>query len=372
MMRAPAVHPDRRGWTEGAGGPRPRGGTMWIYPDRLRQNASALRHAYGPWTIAVIKGDGYGLGVATCATALASAGVRAMAVGSILEASQVRAAGVNARLMVLDSAGIDVSELNVEWLVGQIEISRLLAHRSARPLARIHIEIDFGVGRGGVPADQTDETLSALLGHPMIRVVGLAGHLPANPSEATVHEALTMLGRLRRRCPGAIAHLGGSDVLRWHRPTPAACVRIGRPLYGIMPRTLRDGDGDGVIPAWAWLAGATAYQSAPSIGYQGASPPEGTPVRLDVGYADGLPPQAAQRWPVLIDGHPYVIHQVFMLSSIAYPTAHELPPGTSATALLSGRCDRYCLPARQISESLGIATTAILMYPRSSREVATT
>ncbi len=372
MTTAPAVHPGRDGWAVGAGGPRPRGGTMWIYPDRLRQNATALRRAYGPWTIAVIKGDGYGLGVATCATALASAGVRAMAVGSIVEAFQVRAAGVNVRLIVLDSAGIGTSELNVEWLVGQIEIGRLLAHRHTRPLARIHIEIDFGVGRGGVPADQTDETLSALLRHPMIRVVGLAGHLPANPSEAAVREALTTLGRLRRRCPGAIAHLGGSDVLRWHRPTPAAWVRIGRPLYGIMPRSLRAGDGDGVIPAWAWLAGATAYQSTPSVGYQGASPPEGTPVRLDVGYADGLPPQGAQHWPVLIDGHPYVIHQVFMLSSIAYPTAHELPPGVSATALLSGRCDRYCLPARQISESLGIATTAVLMYPRSPREVATT
>jgi hypothetical protein len=75
---------------------------------------------------------------------------------------------------------------------------------------------------------------------------------------------------------------------------------------------------------------------------------------------------------VLIDGYPYVIREVFMLSSVAYPTGDELPPGTSATALLSGQCDRYCLPTRQVSESLGVATTAVLMYPRSQREVTGT
>jgi len=63
---------------------------------------------------------------------------------------------------------------------------------------------------------------------------------------------------------------------------------------------------------------------------------------------------------------------VFMLSSIAYPTGTELPPGASGTALLSGRCDHYHLPVRQISGPLGVATTAVLMCPRSPWEVATT
>jgi len=322
--------------------------------------------------IAVVKGDGYGLGLVTCAAALASAGICVMAVGSIVEAARVRAAGVNVRLIVLDSEGLGLpdSGIDAEWLVGQVEIGRLAARGVTGSRLRIHFEIDFGVGRGGVPADQADGTLSALLSQPMIRVVGLAGHLPANPSEAAVRNAYTTLSRLRRRCPDAIVHLGGSDVLRWHRPTAPAWIRVGRPLYGIMPRALQAQTGVGVTPAWAWRASATAYKPTESVGYRGASPPAGTPVRLGVGYADGLPPQAARLWPVLIEGHPYTIHEVFMLSSVAYPNDHELPPGASATALLSGQCDRYCLPARQVAASLGVATTAVLMYPRSPREVA--
>ncbi len=372
-MMAPAPYPNLGQRVDPAGEPTPRGGAVHVYPDRLRHNAEVLRRVYGPQIIAVIKGDGYGLGLVTCAAVLTSAGIRMMAVGSIVEAARVRAAGLNVRLIVLDSEGLGLPSTGIEaeWLVGQVEIGHLAARGVTGSRLRIHVEIDFGVGRGGVPADQADETLSALLGRPMIRVVGLAGHLPANPSKAAVRDAYTTLTRLRRRCPDAIVHVGGSDVLRWHRPTPAAWVRVGRPLYGIMPRALHAGDGVGVTPAWAWQASASSYEPTRAVGYQSGSPPEGTPVRLGVGYADGLPPQAAGRWPVLIDGHPYTIHEVFMLSSVAYPTGDELPPGTSATVLLSGQCDRYYLPARQVSESLGVATTAVLMYPRSPREVAT-
>jgi len=367
----------RQGHTDGADNaaePPLRGGRMRVYPDRLRHNAEILKRVYGPRMIAVIKGNGYGLGVATCGNALARAGIRMMAVGSIAQAAQLRAAEVTARLLVLnpDGHGPAGSDYDAEWLVGQVEITRLLDCRRMGSRIRIHVEVDFGTGRGGVPADQIDETLSALLRHPMVRVAGLAGHLPADPSETAVRDAFTTLGRLRRRCPGAIAHIGGSDVLRWHRPTLAVWVRVGRPLYGIPPRSLPTGDAGHVTPAWAWQASATAYPPPAIVGYHGAQPPPGTPVRLDVGYADGLPPQAAQRWPILVDGHPYVIHEVFMLSSIAYPTGTELPPGASGTALLSGRCDQYCIPARQISAPLGVATTAVLMCPRSPREVATT
>jgi len=371
-MTTPAPHPDLNKRADLAGQPPPRGGALRVYPDRLRRNAEVLRRTYGSQMIAVIKGDGYGLGLVQCAAVLASTGIRVMAVGSIVEAARVRAAGVNVRLIVLDSAGLLLGsrDTDAEWLVGQIGIGCLVARGMTGSRPRIHIEIDFGVGRGGVPADQADETLCALLRCPTVKVVGLAGHLPANPSEGAVREALTTLGRLRRRCPEAVAHLGGSDVLQWHRPTPTAWVRIGRPLYGIMLRNLHAGDGACVIPAWAWQADATAYQPTRSVGYRNAQPPDGTPVRLGVGYADGLPPQAARHWPVLIEGRPYTIYEVFMLSSIAYPTGDELRPGASATALLSGQCERYCLPARQISESLGVATTAVLMYPRSPREVA--
>ena len=69
MMAAPAPYPDLNGPADPAGEPTPRGGTMSVYPDRLRHNAEVLRRAYGPRMIAVIKGDGYGLGLVTCAAA---------------------------------------------------------------------------------------------------------------------------------------------------------------------------------------------------------------------------------------------------------------------------------------------------------------
>ena len=108
---------------------------MSVYPDRLRHNAEVLRRAYGPRMIAVIKGDGYGLGLVTCAAALASAGVRVMAVGSIVEAARVRAAGVNVRLIVLDSEGLALPSTGIEaeWLVACDGVRSTVRHMLGLP-----------------------------------------------------------------------------------------------------------------------------------------------------------------------------------------------------------------------------------------------
>src|SRR6266568_8256352 len=101
-MMAPAPHSGIDQLADAPAEPPPRGGTMRVFPDRLQHNADVLRRTYGPQMIAVIKGDGYGLGLVTCASVLTSAGIRVMAVGSIVEAALVRAAGLDVRLIVLD------------------------------------------------------------------------------------------------------------------------------------------------------------------------------------------------------------------------------------------------------------------------------
>lgn len=350
--------------------PTGRGGRVVVYPERLWRNAVRLRRAYGPRLIAVVKADGYGLDAATCAPALVRAGIHMIAVGSLAEAHRIRAFGAAGRLIILDATNITADD-DVEWLVGRIESERLITTPHAIGQTRIHVDVDFGLGRGGVPTDEADEMLAALVGHPAVTVVGLAGHLPASPSEAAVRCALATLNRLRRRAPNAIVHIGGSDVLRWHQIAAGAWIRLGRPLFGLPPRFRLAGRAADVTPAWAWQATATALQPPAAVGYRGAPPPAGTPVRLDVGYADGLPPQAAGRWPVLVDGHLYLVHEVFMLSSLAYPAdGSGLAPGTTAVALLSGRCGRHEVSARRISTALGIPSTAALTCPRSPREEA--
>lgn len=351
----------------------PRGGMVSVYPNRLRRNVELIRATYGKRIVAVVKGDGYGLGLTTCVRTLLAAGVGALAVGTAEEAACIEAAGTGARVIVLDPAGMTMSDQtpDVEWVVDLPRAVGLLSRRRIRPPVRIHVEVDFGLGRGGVPAGQAEDLVAALARRPGLCVAGLAAHLPADPRVHDVEEAVACLKRLHRHCPNAMLHLGGSDVLRWSGRVTGAWLRVGRVLYGVRPSCTPAGDLDSLAPVWAWRARAFTYPPPASVGYGRFHPPEGTPVRVDIGYADGLPPQAAGRWPLLVEGARYAIQQVFMLSSIAYPVGAGLAVGEAGEALLSGRSEGAEVPVRQIAAALGVPTTAVLLIPRSPRRVAT-
>jgi alanine racemase len=319
----------------------------------------------------VLKGDGYGFGAGLCAPVLAAAGFSCFAVGTPQEAAAVRAAGAWGRLIVLQPGQMQtVPEVpDIEWTVGDIDITELLRRRPQAVRVRVHVEVDFGVGRGGVAPADLDDVLGVLAYRRDIEVVGLAGELPAAPEPALLTEALACLVAGRRHCPDAMVHVGGSDVVRWAHLIPEAAIRVGRLLYGVVPRGLPQTLADGLVPAWAWQALACPFPRPPRIGYAHRQPPRGTPARLDVGYADGLPVQAAGRWPVKAGGTPYLIHEVFMLASIAYPVDPDTTLDGPAEATLSGRSDTAEVPIRSISKELAVPTTAILTCPRSPRRV---
>jgi alanine racemase len=352
------------------------GGRVTVFPARVRRNADAIRRGFGRELICVVKGDAYGHGIDAIAPALAGAGYRAYAVASAQEHSRVRAACGDAEVMILrpefgswqpfppDPTG------RTSAVVGARTFAAVREHHRDDP-AEIQLEIDCGIGRGGVPAADVCEAVRRTHRSGGVTITGLVAHFPGQlPRE----ERLFIVDQLRRaeelgRDRGMVVSIGGSDALRWAQDAPPHWpVRVGRMLYGAAPAWLSCHE---LAASCSWSAEAYILPATRTAGYASRELSPAAPAHIAVGFAHGLPPAAAGAWPVRIAGHWYRIGEVFMMSSLAYPAGAALSPGTCAEALLCGQSDHDCVPVRAVADALGWSTTAVLLAPRpASRTVA--
>jgi alanine racemase len=327
-----------------------------------------LRRRFGRDLTCVVKGDAYGLGLATVVTALSRRSERAFAVGTFREAAQVAQLVDDPSIVVMGpELGLDADGLGQDpqavMIVGRHTLDDL-RHRPPVRMLRVQIEVDCGVGRGGVPVDDLIDVSAWVADRPDISIAMLAAHFPPDIPDARRIAILDSLVRAEESLCACVS-IGGSDVLRWADQAPAHWpVRVGRSLYGIAPRWLTE---HGLVPAWAWTCDAFGLARSPTTGYRARQGLAANAVHLGVGFADGLPPQAGGRWPILVDGHLYVIDEVFMLSSIAVQVDKEIAVGDRRQALLSGQMDDDAMQIRTIAEKLGLPTTAVLMVPRAFR-----
>ena len=129
----------------------------------LDQNLQViLEKAKGKIIWGVVKGDGYGLGLAYLAQKLNSCGITHFAVTSLPEARGVRDAGLTENPVLMLRGARDPQEaeellrLDVICSVGSREDAEVLEAAAERlgVTARAHVEIDTGMGRYGfLPAE---------------------------------------------------------------------------------------------------------------------------------------------------------------------------------------------------------------------------
>ena len=144
----------------------------WIDVDAaaLAHNATVFRRAIPAGTRLgiLVKANGYGHGMLVAAHAAVAGGADQLMVVSIEEALALRAAGLAAPILIVYPIDPDAVE---EAVRAELEVSvsgvastrRLLEGwaasqaRSAGGVLRLHVEVDTGMGRGGVaPADLPD------------------------------------------------------------------------------------------------------------------------------------------------------------------------------------------------------------------------
>lgn len=282
----------------------------------LRHNFRVLQqHVGAEVTIcAVVKCNAYGHGVEDCAPALQEAGAKWFGVTSTDEGILLRECGITARILIMCGlyAGEEEEALrhSLTPAVFRLEQAEALARAAARMRlerkAAIHLKIDTGMGRMGLPLAELTSFAEGLGRLPEIELEGLFSHLASSEvldDEDTAQQvrrfdvALQELARFDLR--PRIRHLANTGAVTARPDTWHNFVRPGLALYGYEQPFYRQGKLVNDLPelplrpALAWKTQVLGLRDVPAgqpLGYGGAYVTH-APARIaivPVGYGDGL------------------------------------------------------------------------------------
>lgn len=295
----------------------------------ILRNYDTLRAIAGVDVMAVVKADAYGHGVDVIAPLLRAHGVTWLGVALPSEALALRVAGDRGKLLSWLSipgdpdlsscveADIDLSVSNSRELQEIAAAARTLGKR-----ANIHVKIDTGLSRNGLPIAELSAFLSeltVLVAEGVISVRGVWSHLasadhvdPEIARESVSAQRDVFISALAEFASAGIEpeaiHLANTAGAIWHPDTRFNLVRVGIGMYGLSPNMQRASSGElNLVPAMTLVARLSSVKSVP--GGAGVSYLHtwiaGRDCQLGlvpVGYGDGIPRSASNNVSVSVAG----------------------------------------------------------------------
>lgn len=264
-------------------------------PARLRVDREALAANYRRFRAAVagdcgavVKADGYGLGVEQTARVFEGLGCRHFFVATAAEALALRKVLRNGVVYVLEGALPDSARSLAEaGLVPVVNHEDQLAAWAPYRDREIAVHVDTGMNRLGFSAEIPDSVFDGF------RVSLLMTHLACadDPPHPLNEVQLRRFARVAGRFPGVATSIGNSAGSLLEARYQGDLARPGIGLYGGNPWTNRPNPVEPVATLEASVVQIRQLAPGDSVGY-GATWQSGEARRLavlGVGYADGLP-----------------------------------------------------------------------------------
>lgn len=279
----------------------------WLDVDlaQLGRNFQIIQREAGVPVLVVVKANAYGHGLVECARTLAATGARMFGVATVCEAMALRHAGITTDILRITAYGPDeVPDMvasDIQFFCWEEEHLRLAneAALELRKIARLHLQIDTGMGREGLFAEQALDFAKLARRYGNIELVGITSHFYLADSDDTSSverqyrnfmSAVSALEREGLRPP--IAHLANSPGLLRFPQARLDMVRSGVITYGL-PYEEGFPLPEGIRPIATWKARIVSVKTLPPghvVSYGGQYVTAGfeTIAILPVGYADGL------------------------------------------------------------------------------------
>lgn len=294
-----------------------------IHRENLKHNVSEIhRRVGGRPILAVIKNNGYGMGVVNVARLLEPLGaIFGFAVVKLQEAAALRDGGIRKPVLLMgpfddrnleDAVALGITPM-VYTPIGDV-LDRIAAKQNRA--VPIHICVDTGMGRVGVPHQVAAPLIRDLASRASVRLEGVMMTFTEDPAidqeqkkrfralTATLSSEGVVLGKL---------HAASSFPLFQHPDFFLDMVRPGMAIYGVYSeQEFRGSDALDLWPAIALKARVIYVKkldAGETAGYNGAYRAD-KPVwiaTIPVGHTDGLPRAVANTSKVRIGDRLYPI-----------------------------------------------------------------
>jgi alanine racemase len=267
--------------------------------------------------LAVVKADAYGHGALPISHKLEKLGVEYLGVAIAEEGVELRKGGVKAPILVLGGIyGGDIEKtvrFNLTPVVFHKEALKSIskaAQRGKRKV-RVHLKVDTGMGRLGVPLPLWSNFLREITHFPKVEVEGILSHFSMMDEEDfTKHQWDQFLGAVK--CAEELGirfkylHMASSAMLATSSHYCGSLVRPGIMLYGAHPSAVLK-NLIHLKPVMTLKTRIHFLKFVPSgfrISYGGTfvTRRESLIATLPIGYADGYSRTLSNRGEVLVHG----------------------------------------------------------------------
>lgn len=279
--------------------------------------ASIRRRVGGRKVMAAVKADAYGHGLEAVGRRLEKAGVDYLAVAFVEEGVRLRRAGVKIPVLVL-TALEDEGEAVRQGLTVTVYSERVVprlerAASGLRRKVRVHLDVDTGMGRIGVPPDQALAVAKRILASDHLVLEGVYTHFSASddPKDPYTARQLRVFREVleswrREGLPRPLVHAANSGAVMHVPESWFDMVRPGIALYGYGPG---QDPFPGVRPVLSWRTEVfhlktVTRRTGIGYGHTYTAAPGRMIATLPVGYADGYNRLLSNRGTVLVKGRP--------------------------------------------------------------------
>lgn len=356
------------------------------YPSRVvvdlsayRSNLELVRRFSGANTalIPVIKSNAYGHGLEPIARAALDAGAAMLGVANVREGMSLRAAGIAAPILVLSAPARNELPLFIEHQfslmatdVGLAEAMGVTACEANR-VAPVHIKVDTGMGRQGMPVDDALENIQYIARITHIDVQGICTHFPSADivEDDYTYGQIKAFRQLMKQVdklgiPYEMAHAANSAAIVNYRESVFDAVRPGLITYGVWPTDAGTNQTllKRVLRWETTIVQIRTLQAGATIGYgRTYTCPKATKTAvLPVGYADGYKYQLSNKGEVLIRGKRCPIRGAVSMDQIVVEVSALPDVGCGDVATLIGADGEDVITVEEMATRAGTISYDIL------------
>lgn len=288
--------------------------------DAARRNFERIRGMLPPGVeiLFVVKADAYGHGAVSLSRLAAECGVSILGVATVDEGRELRRAGIALPILVLSPVLVReldwALESDLAVTASSLEFAEAANDAANRKgtICRMHVEVDTGMGRTGLPEECAFDVISEMVSLPYVHLEGIFTHFPVSDSDDAYTEAqVASFKKLVERLAS-----GGTDFRYVHCANSAAIINFPSSYFNLVrPGLLVYGHTSNptlrlrtdVEPIMSFKARIVLIRDMPagaSVSY-GRTFITDKPIRMGivpVGYGHGLSHRLSNRGRILVKG----------------------------------------------------------------------